>query len=284
MAAKNGYTPMQSSGLYITDGDEIDWAYGRHRIFMYTFELYPSHATSARPRFYPPTRSSGRETERNKSAILYLIDVAGCLYAPIGKTQTHCGPFNDDFEICRGWQINPLGTDTATGGALAARQPGRTNYQAGTATSGSNALVTGARAGSTSSSNDVDGGRRPSARRRSPCRATVGRLTFRYYLAHASNATRRTRSRPSSRRPDGDADAGPRRARGGEHGPSGVGLGLDLDDAVGRSDGPDRVRGDRRWPRVAGRGRRRRRAGHATRRRGAGTAYCIRSVCRRPSG
>ena len=24
----NGYTPMQSSSLYVTDGDEIDWAYG----------------------------------------------------------------------------------------------------------------------------------------------------------------------------------------------------------------------------------------------------------------
>ena len=35
---------MQSSRLYVTDGDEIDWAYGSQRIWMYTFELYPSHA------------------------------------------------------------------------------------------------------------------------------------------------------------------------------------------------------------------------------------------------
>ena len=28
MASLNGYTPMQSSRLYVTDGDEIDWAYG----------------------------------------------------------------------------------------------------------------------------------------------------------------------------------------------------------------------------------------------------------------
>ena len=28
MAKPNGYTPMQSSSLYVTDGDEIDWAYG----------------------------------------------------------------------------------------------------------------------------------------------------------------------------------------------------------------------------------------------------------------
>ena len=109
LAGKNGYTPMQSSSLYITDGDEIDWAYGRHRIFMYTFELYPRGVTSI-SRFYPPDEVIGRETERNKSAILYLIDVAGCLYAPIGKTQTHCGPLNDDFEVSRGWAVDPLGT------------------------------------------------------------------------------------------------------------------------------------------------------------------------------
>ena len=55
MAASNGYTPKQSSSLYVTDGDEIDWAYGVHRIFMYTFEMYPSKArVSSIARFYPP--------------------------------------------------------------------------------------------------------------------------------------------------------------------------------------------------------------------------------------
>ena len=188
LAGKNGYTPMQSSSLYITDGDEIDWAYGRHRIFMYTFELYPSGVTSI-SRFYPPDEVIGRETERNKSAILYLIDVAGCLYAPIAKTQTHCGPLNDDFEVSRGWAVDPLGTDTATGGVWQRLNPAGTNYQANTVTSGSIALVTGAAAGSTSSANDVDGG---ATSVRSPAIAlpsAVGRLTFRYYLAHASNAS-----------------------------------------------------------------------------------------------
>ena len=50
-------------------------------------------------------------------------------------------------------------------------------------------FVTGASAGSTSSYNDVDGGRTSV---RSPAIAlpsTVGKLTFRYYLAHASNAS-----------------------------------------------------------------------------------------------
>ena len=62
---------MQSSSLYITDGDEIDWAYGTQRIFMYTFELYPSHSqVSSTARFYPPDELIGPQTERNKAAIL----------------------------------------------------------------------------------------------------------------------------------------------------------------------------------------------------------------------
>jgi carboxypeptidase T len=188
LAGKNGYTPMQSSSLYVTDGDEIDWAYGRHRIFMYTFELYPAGGTSS-SRFYPPDEVIGRETERNKSAILYLIDVAGCLYAPIGKTQTHCGPLLDDFEVSRGWAVDPLGTDTATGGVWQRLNPAGTNYQANTVTSGSIALVTGAVAGSTSSANDVDGGATSVRSPEIALPSAVGRLTFRYYLAHASNAS-----------------------------------------------------------------------------------------------
>ena len=63
MARTNGYTAMQSSSLYITDGDEIDWAYGHEHIFMYTFELYPSHSqVSSTARFYPPDEVIGRET------------------------------------------------------------------------------------------------------------------------------------------------------------------------------------------------------------------------------
>jgi murein tripeptide amidase MpaA len=188
MAGKNGYHPMQSSGLYITDGDEIDWAYGRHRIFMYTLEMYP-RSSGELSRFYPPDEVIGRETLRNRSAILYLIDVAGCLYSPIGKVQANCGPFYDDIELSRGWQVDPLGDDTATSGRWQRADPAPTNYQSGTAASGRYVLVTGASAGSTSSANDVDGGRTSV---RSPAIAlpsAVGKLTFRYYLAHASNAS-----------------------------------------------------------------------------------------------
>lgn len=190
MARSNGYTAMQSSSLYITDGDEIDWAYGHEHIFMYTFELYPSHSqVSSTKRFYPPDEIIGRETERNREAILSLIEAAGCPYTVIGKSRANCGPLYDDFETYGGWITNPLHADTAIRGAWQRANPSRTLRQAGTVTSGSDALVTGAAAGAKSTSYDVDGG--VTTVRSAPIvlPATVGALTFRYYLAHSSNSS-----------------------------------------------------------------------------------------------
>jgi hypothetical protein len=88
MAASNGYQPMQSSNLYITDGDFSDWAYGRHRIFAFTFEMYPS-AYGAET-FYPPASVIPQQTARNRDAVLYLLASAGCPYAAIGKAAERC--------------------------------------------------------------------------------------------------------------------------------------------------------------------------------------------------
>ncbi len=190
MAAMNGYTPMQSSGLYITDGDEIDYAYGRHRIFMYTFEMYPSHAqVSTNARFYPPDEVIARETARNGRAILDLIDRAGCVYSLIGKSRQNCGPLFDDFEISRGWQRDPLGSDTATAGLWQRGNPQPTIRQAGTAPTGSSALVTGALAGVSVYANDVDTGETTIRSPLVTLPATVGSLTFHYYFAHSSNSS-----------------------------------------------------------------------------------------------
>ena len=159
MARSNGYTAMQSSSLYITDGDEIDWAYGHEHIFMYTFELYPSHSqVSSNARFYPPDEVIGRETERNKDAILTLIEAAGCPYTVIGKTRTHCGPLYDDLETYGGWITNPLHKDTAKAGAWQRANPSKTAARPAPSHPAREALVTGAEAGSTSTSYDVDGG------------------------------------------------------------------------------------------------------------------------------
>ena len=149
----------QSSSLYVTDGDEIDWAYGVHRIFMYTFEMYPSQSRStSTARFYPPDEVITRETNRNRDAVLQIISRAGCLYSAIGKTTTHCGPFFDDFEAPTGWSTNPHGTDTATGGKWVRANPETTTYQSGSVTSGSRGLVTAYKAGAGAQSYDVDAG------------------------------------------------------------------------------------------------------------------------------
>jgi len=53
MAQSNGYTPEQSSDLYITDGSIPDWLWGTQGIFAYTFEMYPGSSGSGGG-FYPP--------------------------------------------------------------------------------------------------------------------------------------------------------------------------------------------------------------------------------------
>jgi hypothetical protein len=88
MAATNGYTPQQSSDLYITDGDFTDWAYGAHRIFAYTFEMYPTSTNSIG--FYPPGSAIPAQTARNRAAVLYLLQNASCPYAVINKAAQHC--------------------------------------------------------------------------------------------------------------------------------------------------------------------------------------------------
>ncbi|HSK76712.1 MAG TPA: M14 family zinc carboxypeptidase [Thermoanaerobaculia bacterium] len=88
MAATNGYTPEQASDLYITDGTINDWLYGVHRIFTYTFEMYP--VTSAQGGFYPPDEVIPAQTSRNRAAVLYLLEQAACPYAVIGKQAQYC--------------------------------------------------------------------------------------------------------------------------------------------------------------------------------------------------
>jgi carboxypeptidase T len=88
MASTNGYTPQQASDLYITDGGIRDWMYGAHRIFSFTFEMYP--VTSGQGGFYPPDEVIPAQTTRNRAAVLYLLEQSGCPYAVIGKQGQYC--------------------------------------------------------------------------------------------------------------------------------------------------------------------------------------------------
>ncbi|HEY0602602.1 MAG TPA: M14 family metallopeptidase [Herpetosiphonaceae bacterium] len=83
MATTNNYTAQQSSDLYIADGSSDDWLYGAHKIFAYTFEMYPR---SSSPGFYPPDEQIVTQTTRNREAVLYFLEKANCYYSTIGKT------------------------------------------------------------------------------------------------------------------------------------------------------------------------------------------------------
>ena len=191
MATTNGYTAMQSSSLYVTDGDEIDWAYGLEHVFMYTFEMYPSHSkVSSTARFYPADELIAPQTERNKAAILMLIDAAGCPYSLIGKAKTNCGPLYDDSRDVRWLGPQPARHRQRQGRRLAARRPGPDQPPGG------DRPVRLAGAG-----HRLPGGldrrfvrrrrRRHDSIRSSPIAlpASVGPLTFRYYFAHSSNSS-----------------------------------------------------------------------------------------------
>ncbi len=189
MAARNGYTAEQSSDLYITDGDEIDWLYGSQRIFSFTWELYPTQTTSVWTDFYPPDEVIAAQTARNRSALLWFMNAGGCPWSVIGLTATNCGPYFDDVEMSRGWQSNPDGTDTAPSAARLVRgYPQQTTsggvvIQPSTMSSGRTAFVTGPLAGPTVMSNDLDG---RTTIRSVPIQlpATPGKLTMRYVFAH----------------------------------------------------------------------------------------------------
>jgi choice-of-anchor B domain-containing protein len=102
--------------------------------------------------------------------------------------------FTDDFEANRGWTVNPNGSDTATAGRWERSDPQSTSSdgpkQLGTTTSGVNDLVTGRLAGASSGEHDIDGG--VTSIQSPAITLPAGRtptLSFRYYLAHRSNAS-----------------------------------------------------------------------------------------------
>jgi len=122
MAATNGYTPQQASDLYISDGGVRDWLYGAHRVFSFTFEMYPT--TSAQGGFYPPDEVIPAQTARNRAAILYLLDNAACPYAVIGKQAQYCGGLPPPTQVTLtsvaaqdGWVLES-GENTNAGGSI----------------------------------------------------------------------------------------------------------------------------------------------------------------------
>ena len=194
MAARNGYKAEQSSDLYITDGDQIDWLYGSQRIFSFTWELYPPETATVWGDHYPPDETIATQTARNRSALLYFLTVGSCPHQTINRTISDCGPFFDDAEINRGWAANPDGTDTAPETSRFSRaDPQPTSYngvriQPDGVVSGRYAFVTGAGAGTSANQKDLDG---VSTLRSVPIQlpGAPGVLSFRYVFAHGPSSS-----------------------------------------------------------------------------------------------
>ncbi|MEK7745891.1 MAG: M14 family zinc carboxypeptidase, partial [Elusimicrobiota bacterium] len=74
MAQWNGYTPEQSSDLYIASGDTTDWSWGAKKIFSFTFELTPASMWAGG--FYPGAGVIDSTFQKNIAPALYLIDLA----------------------------------------------------------------------------------------------------------------------------------------------------------------------------------------------------------------
>jgi len=83
MAKTNGYTPEQSSDLYVSDGDSIDWMWSNQGIWAFTFEMYPT--VSGQGGFYPSASVIPAQTARNKEASLEIAEYADCPYRVIRK-------------------------------------------------------------------------------------------------------------------------------------------------------------------------------------------------------
>ncbi|WP_245623373.1 M4 family metallopeptidase [Spirillospora albida] len=102
--------------------------------------------------------------------------------------------FSDDFETDKGWDADPGGTDTATAGGFERGAPQPTTYS-GTnlqlaAAGGTRDLVTGASAGTSAGTYDLDGG---TTSIQSPAIALPGSgtltLRFSWYFAHLDNSS-----------------------------------------------------------------------------------------------
>lgn len=84
MARWNGYTPQQSSELYIASGDTTDWSYGEHRIISFTFELDPKDMWRGGG-FYPGASIIPSVQRKNLEPVLYLIEHSANPYRVIDQ-------------------------------------------------------------------------------------------------------------------------------------------------------------------------------------------------------
>jgi carboxypeptidase T len=91
------YTPEQASDLYLTNGTTLDWMYGAHKVFSFTFEMFPKAGCG----FYCDDEDIAPQTERNREAVLYLAENADCAFEIAGLHAGYC-PTVTRFSPTRG--------------------------------------------------------------------------------------------------------------------------------------------------------------------------------------
>ena len=202
MAQRNGYKPEQSSDLYITDGDQIDWMYGRYRIFSFTWELYPTEHFGPRTSTRPTRRSRPRSPATGPPCCTSST-------RPIARIRPSTRPRPCAGRCTTTSRSTGAGPATPMAPTLRPTACGRSATpwpcpingpkQLGVTVSGRAALVTGLAGVKGRDANDLDGG--TTTMRSSPVTLPdpVGDLAFSYYFSHASNSTAADWFRPPAR-------------------------------------------------------------------------------------
>jgi len=133
MAQTNGYTPLQASDLYPASGVWDDWMYGVHRIFAFTFEMYPP---SYLPTFYPDDSVIPAETARNIEAVLMLAEVADDPYQVLvdAPTPTPTATFTPSSTATSTATATSTPSPTSTATATSTPSPTSTATHTATAT------------------------------------------------------------------------------------------------------------------------------------------------------
>ena len=165
MAARNGYKAEQSSDLYITDGDQIDWMYGKQRIFSFTWELYPTETPTVWGDHYPPDEKIAPQTARNRVGAALLPDrrrglPVRCDRSGAGRLRAVLRRHRDQPRLEGQPGRHRHGAGRRPGSPAAIRSPTTYNglrIQPNGTASGRYAFVTGLKAGSSINVDDLDG-------------------------------------------------------------------------------------------------------------------------------
>ncbi len=86
IGSRDGFPATQSSDMYVSDGDGDDWTYKSQDVFRLTLEM----SAGSKRRYYPSLKELNADIARNKGAVLWYLEQAGCRYAAAGLAGTYC--------------------------------------------------------------------------------------------------------------------------------------------------------------------------------------------------